>query len=437
MRHARDRRGRDRRRQRDPAARREAAALELRRRVRSLLANLKLLDLFERMPPYLRDQFYADCRPDPVLVFDASFPSAEAFGGAYADLRQEVRERFGEATVELTGFELAVRDYWAILWPLAGLASRSWAEINAPIFGQPSAPAVARQFLERAASVLEYASRTEVQEATYTALHSAVIVPLVSRSRMDTRLLHARLSLAETPRGERLVMTLYAEQPEVKYVRLRSGAGGQSGSRPMYRVGTSNTWNGIEWASWSAEVLKGDWPARLGITADAQWPVFVQSHALRQLRARLDVFAYADWAEHWMVESLRKPKIVQRLSAEELLVAFEVMEQRLGYLVVSARNGLVAVRTFLFLTMAQTPEGRMLKQRLKITQDESQYFRLHELKSFTHTDLKDDPELRQLMRECGCGHLFELAEEEDALVPRARATTSLAAELKQYVGLAA
>jgi hypothetical protein len=203
----------------------------------------------------------------------------------------------------------------------------------------------------------------------------------------------------------------------------------------MHRDGTPNEWHGIDWASWTHEALKGHWREQLGIGEGESWPVFVQSHALGQLRKRLDVYAYADWSEHWMVQSLKQPKIVSRLPGGELLVAFEVMEKRLGYLVVSARDGLVAVRTFLFLTMAQTPEGKMLERKLKLTRDELSYLRLHELSRFTHTDLKDDPELRELLEACGCGQLFELAEEDHVLMPEA--TSPFAEELKQYVGMAA
>jgi hypothetical protein len=51
--------------------------------------------------------------------------------------------------------------------------------------------------------------------------------------------------------------------------------------------------------------------------------------------------------------------------------------------------------------------------------------------------LKDDPQLRELFTECGCGHLFELAEDEYALAPAAQTLIPMAAELKQYVGVAA
>lgn len=417
--------------------RREAAATELRRRVKALFAKLQLLALFERVPAELRDQLYACCWPDPQLVFDPSFPSAEAFGGAYAAVRARVCEAFPKATVTLNGFDLSVRDYWGIVLPMAAVLRNTLRQFDSPLYGGPRPSPATRAFFERAAPVMAYAAREEVREETYSALHAAVISPLVSRGRLDTRLLRAELSHVRLgDRGARLVMTCYSEQPAVKYVRLRDAKSG--GTRPMHRVGTANAWNGIEWASWARDVLKGHWAAEIGIPPGAEWPVYAQSHALKQLRARLDVYAHADWAEHWMVESLRKPKIVSRLPGEELLVAFEVQGQRLGYLVVTARDGLVAVRTFLFLTMAQTPEGRLLRQRLKLTPDEVQYFRLNELSRFTQTDLKDDPALRGLLEECGCGQLFELADDEDAMLPAVlRGGTPFADELKQYIGLAA
>ena len=89
MGHARDRRKRD-ERKRGAGRRREEAQLDVRRRVKGLLQRFKLLAEFEAMPAYVRDQFYDCCLPDPVLVFDPSFPSAEAFGGEYAEIREEV-----------------------------------------------------------------------------------------------------------------------------------------------------------------------------------------------------------------------------------------------------------------------------------------------------------------------------------------------------------
>jgi hypothetical protein len=405
--------------------------------MKGLLQRFGLLGAFDAMPAGIRQQFFDACYPDPVLVFDPSFPTADAFGGAYAQIRAEAREGFDHATIVLTGFELAVRDFYTIAVPLASMVCGSLAKVDLPLplKDQPRPSATVRAFLEKAAGPLRHLARQEVVDASFAALHEAVVVPLVRRSRLDGNLLHARLTNPRTFRGNRLTMTLYAEKPAMKYVRLHNGISG--GSRPMHRVGTPNTWNGIEWVSWSRAALKGHWQEELGIDLEAQWPVYVQSHALKQLRDRLDVYAYADWVEHWLHESLAKPTIVSRLSRDQLLVAYEVLGKRLGYLVVTAGDGWVGVRTFLFLTMAQTPEGKLLEKALKLTRDEVTYLRLHELIRFTRSDLKDDQELSLLLSECGCGHLFELAEDEHALVPTLQTITPFAAELKQYVGVAA
>ena len=55
----------------------------------------------------------------PVLIFDPSFPSAEVFGGAYAEIREEVVAEFQYATIVLTGMVLPVKDFTAIAAPLA------------------------------------------------------------------------------------------------------------------------------------------------------------------------------------------------------------------------------------------------------------------------------------------------------------------------------
>jgi hypothetical protein len=435
MAHARDRRKRD-ERKRAAGRRRNEARLDVRRRVRGLLQRFDLLAAFEAMPAYVRDQFYDCCLPDPVLVFDPSFPSAEAFGGAYAEIREEVIAAFDEAAIVLTGFDLPVRDFTAVAVPMSAGVRQTLASINSPIPGRPRMPTVVRTFLEKAAGVLQYLCRKEVEAELFNELHRAVIVPLVGRSRLDRNLLHAKLDMQETPRGRRMRMTLYAERP--KMMRLHAGSQGIREPRTMHRVGTANVWNGIEWASWSSAAVGSPRADQLGMSeADGEWPVFVQEHALQRLRQRLDTYAHADWAQHWLYESMRKPTIVRPMSGGDWLVAFVVQGKRLGYLVVTPGRGMVVVRTFLFLTMRSTPEGRELARRLRLTPDEVDYLKLHELSRFTQTDLKDDPQLRALLSECGCGQLFELAEDEHALVPTARTVTHVAAELRQYVGLAA
>ena len=172
--------------------RREDVQLDVRRRVKKLLQRFSLLGAFEAMPPEIRQQFFDCCYPEPVLVFDPSFPTPNAFGGAYAQIRAEVREGFDDASIVLTGFDLPVRDFYAIAVPLASMVCSSLAEIDSPLplKDQPRPPATVRAFLEKAAGILRYLTRQEVVEASFGALHKAVVVPLVGRSRLDGNLLH-------------------------------------------------------------------------------------------------------------------------------------------------------------------------------------------------------------------------------------------------------
>jgi hypothetical protein len=403
--------------------------LELRRRFKSLLSSLGMLASFERIPAVIRGQIFDARWPDPVLRFDPSFPCAQAHGGAYAPIRRTVKEGFNRAAIDVGEFAMSVRDFYALAVPL-----RKFVEYNRshnPTGDNSKSPASLISFLEQAGSVLEAIATTTCQNMTFESLHREVLAPLVARSRLDGRMLYGRLSAPPGPRGCRQVtLTLHAEQTPMKYVRL------ENGSRPMHRVGTSNTWYGVDYASWTPESLGPHWAEVLGYASGEVRPVYVQSHALEQLRSRLDMHCYADWAQHWMHESLNKPTIVQMQPDGDLLVAMKIADRRVGYLVVTPMRDLVAVRTFLFLTMSRTPEGRMLERRLKLTRDEIDYLRLHELSRYTRTDLKDDAELRELLSECGCGQLFTLAE-EDILENAEFHPTPFAAELKRYIGLAA
>jgi len=419
----------DRKRKRRQPVRNVDPLLEIRRRFKGLLSSFGLLDLFEIMPAEIRSQFLNIRGSDPVLVFDPSFPSAQAYGGAYAEVRRTAEEGFKRTAIETGGGTLSLRDFYALAVPLRKFVADNHNHI---LRGNDKRyPSSLTTFLKLARPLLDVIVCDTNQNEMLNALHREVLVPLVARSRLDGKLLFGRLLTPMGPRGRpRVTMTLYAEQAPLKYVRL------ENGSRPMHRVGTSNTWYGINYAAWTPESIGPHWAAVLGLAPGEARPVYVQSHALEQLRSRLDVHCYADWAQHWMYESLNQPTIAQMQPDGDLLVAMKMADRRVGYLVVTPMPDLVAVRTFLFLTMSRTPEGRMLERRLKLTRDEIDYLRLHELSRYTRTDLKDDAQLRKLLSECGCGELFTLAE-EDLLENAQLRPTPFAAELKRYIGIAA
>jgi hypothetical protein len=142
-------------------------ALELRRRFKAVLGKL---GLFEAVPAAIRDRMIGVTRPDPALRFDASFPSEEAYGGAYAAVRRAAREQFAKAAVSIDDMEITVRDFWAILRPMAASVRRSHAYMD-PVHGPaPHTPAPLRAFLEAAAPKLAYVAQSCVEDVVYDAV---------------------------------------------------------------------------------------------------------------------------------------------------------------------------------------------------------------------------------------------------------------------------
>jgi hypothetical protein len=161
--------------------------------------------------------------------------------------------------------------------------------------------------------------------------------------------------------------------------------------------------------------------------------VFLQSHALKNLRERIPV---AGWSpgllDFWAYESLRNPNLVQTGPAEWLVV-FHVDGIRLGYFTAVEVDGRILVTTFLFLTMRGTPQGMLIRELLGLRADQVEWLRMDSLPYFTRSDVAQDGELRKVLTICGCGHLFDIIE------PEAREITlsGKAQETRRHIGLPA
>jgi hypothetical protein len=189
--------------------------------------------------------------------------------------------------------------------------------------------------------------------------------------------------------------------------------------RPAWRCGLPFRECGIEWVRWPRGTLGLE-----GDLSDAE--VYVQSHALQRLRERLcfEPSALTDWV--W--QSLRKPRLLPQRGG--WLVEFRVAQWHLGYLCAEEVEGKILVTTFLFLTNAGTPEGRRLRERTKFRTDQISWLNMDHLSYFLQSDVQNDPDLRALFTECGCGHLFEM------MKPEARvATLRMAAATRRHLGM--
>ena len=246
------------------------------------------------------------------------------------------------------------------------------------------------------------------------------VPPLAAHSRLQTRLIFSELRLDHSPMGKQHVrVVVHAADPQVRRVALDGAA------RPVYRVPATQAGGEVRWLSWTA--------GQAGRAAgSADLPVFVQSHALRNLERRVNLPGAVPYLQMWLEQSLANPVVVGRGAGGELLVEFRIQAHRLGYLIVTPLAEVAVVRTFKFLTMAGTPESRLIARHLRLRRCDTEWLGLDDLAAFTRSDLRDDPVLRPLLASCGCGHLFDLDESDWTPPPK-----PLAAEVRRYLGLAA
>ena len=317
----------------------------------------------------------------------------------------DLRAAVGEATVELLphGVAIPLNQFFSHYEAIAEMA-----EVDIPF---PKRTRDAQLLLAK--HVLPHFS--ENHSRAMQELVNCVLRALLRHWRMD------RAFCAAEPGFERgaLVIRLSVRQPTSASL-VRDGE-----RRPAWRCGFP------EVAAWLVNLTT--WTAAVRGAPEQSPPaeVFVQSHALNKLRERVPVaIVGTEILDAWASCSLANPVLIQQ-GPKDWLVEFRVKETRLGYFTAVEIDGRILITTFLFLTMRDTPEGKLIRKRLGLRADEIEWLRADSLPFFTRSDVAEDSELRAILTECGCGHLFELIE------PEAREITfhGSARDLRRHLGM--
>jgi hypothetical protein len=184
-------------------------------------------------------------------------------------------------------------------------------------------------------------------------------------------------------------------------------------------------------------LLEGIWwveceGGALGLDGGQKYPVFLQSHALHRLRERLAPSVIPEPAIHLgLMCSLAGPRVMPS-EGDSYRIDFHFKDARVGYLVGRVVEGKLVITTFLFLTMEGTPEGRLLKEKLRLSRRDIEYEGLDRLETFLTPDVLADKELGKVLEDCGCGSLLALARDG---FPHT-AAGSRAEELRRFLGIA-
>ena len=165
--------------------------------------------------------------------------------------------------------------------------------------------------------------------------------------------------------------------------------------RPAIRVGWAFAFSGAAWVD-----IK---PSALGFKntfAEIPLKVYMQQHALNRLMERIDCF-WAGIVQFNLYCSLSEPKIAYDCN-KNLLIEYRVFGTKAGYFRADIVDGIILLRTFLFVTNNSTPEGRLLEKNTGLQKMDKMYLSIDKLSTFMNSDLDKNDEVQRLLKNSAC-----------------------------------
>jgi len=189
-------------------------------------------------------------------------------------------------------------------------------------------------------------------------------------------------------------------------------------NRPVIRVGWTFAAGGIVWS----QIM----PAGLNINsplASLPMEVYIQSHALQRLSERIDCFIPG--VVHYNLFCS-----FDKISAfigenNKLFIEYRLFYTKAGYLIADIIDGIVVIRTFLFLTNDGTPEGKKLNEYSRLDKLDKKYLSIDKLSTFMSMKIDDNNVVKEMFTRAGCLCLFELENKvKDLVIKRGSAETA-------------
>lgn len=134
-------------------------------------------------------------------------------------------------------------------------------------------------------------------------------------------------------------------------------------------------------------------------------PVYVQSHLMHRLEERLDCVPRF-MREFYLYSCMEHPTVIHFHG--NILVEYGLDKyDKIGYLLVEYVDGILLVKTFLMLSNSGTPEGEKLDEISGMKKVDHKYWAIDRLSTFQHSDMKDNPKIREVFEKSGCEALFK------------------------------
>lgn len=192
---------------------------------------------------------------------------------------------------------------------------------------------------------------------------------------------------------------IYCETPERRNITI------DGNNRPIIRFGWWELFaTNISWLTIKPAQLKIDTP-------DPEMPIgiYFQSHALQRLAERLD--GIETWLIHLSAyKSLSDPQIIPSGFGYPL-IEYRIGEIRAGYFTYIIVDGILLIRTFLFIINNGTPEGKKLQEVTGLGRLDKKYLAIDKISSFISSDIGENETVKNILIQCDCESLLHLNEE--------------------------
>jgi hypothetical protein len=160
--------------------------------------------------------------------------------------------------------------------------------------------------------------------------------------------------------------------------------------------------------------------------------VYVQAHALNRLQERMGS-DYKCMLQCQLFMSL-KNVVAIRDKNNHILIEYRFSDVKAGYFRADIVDGVILIRTFLFLTNNGTPEGEKLEEIWGLNKLDKQYLAIDKLSCLMNSDSKSHAEINHLFSKAGCGCLFDLYEKIKPILAKENGTPSIQL-MQRYLGL--
>jgi len=192
------------------------------------------------------------------------------------------------------------------------------------------------------------------------------------------------------------LIRVHCQEPVTRQIEINGN------SRPVFRVGWAYASFGMKWAEIKPSVLniKNPFP-------EIPVEVYIQSHALQRLAERMDKIPIS-LVHYGVYMSFKEPKICYDKNNNVLIECY-IDWIKAGYFVVELIEGILVIKTFLFITNTGTPEAQLLEANTGLQKTDKQYFAFDKLSTFMNADIDNMPELQKILIDSGCQSLIELS----------------------------